>query len=121
MNGPGNQNGPHGSNGPCGAAPGGGEGWRLDRRVGVQALAAAATALAGAVMLAATVQARLDAMEARAAALDGDVRAARETAVCVARMDERLAAVQRSLEDMRSDLRRLHDGDRSPATAKEAR
>ncbi|WP_035065937.1 hypothetical protein [Nitratidesulfovibrio termitidis] len=98
------------------------EGWRLDRRVGVQALAAAATAFAGAVMLAATVQARLDAMEARAAVLDGDVRATRETAVCVARMDERLAAVQRALEEMRTDLRHLRAEARVPdATGKEAR
>ncbi|EGY26483.1 hypothetical protein DA2_1219 [Desulfovibrio sp. A2] len=87
----------------------------------MQALAAAATAFAGAVMLVATVQARLDAMEARAASLDGEVRAARETAVCVARMDERLAAVQRALEDMRADLRRLRDDARATATAKEAR
>ncbi|BFR47935.1 hypothetical protein RVX_R09960 [Nitratidesulfovibrio sp. HK-II] len=113
-------NGPNGPRGQDDAATGG-EGWRLDRRVGVQALAAAATAFAGAVMLAATVQARLDAMEARAASLDGDVRAARETAVCVARMDERLAAVQRALEDMRADLRRLRDDARATATAKEAR
>ncbi len=81
--------------------------WRLDRRVGVQALAAAATAFAGAVMLVATVQARLDAMEARAASMDGDLRVARESVVCVARMDERLAAVQRALEEMRTDLRHL--------------
>ncbi len=60
-------------------------------------------------------------MEARAASLDGEVRAARETAVCVARMDERLAAVQRALEDMRADLRRLRDDARATATAKEAR
>lgn len=113
-------NGPNGPGGQDDAATGC-ERWRLDRRVGVQALAAAATAFAGAVMLAATVQARLDAMEARAASLDGDVRAARETAVCVARMDERLAAVQRALEDMRADLRRLRDDARATATAKEAR
>lgn len=113
----------NGPNGPVGRddAATVGEGWRLDRRVGVQALAAAATAFAGAVMLAATVQARLEAMEARAASLDGEVRAARETAVCVARMDERLAAVQRALEDMRADLRRLRDDARATATAKEAR
>ncbi|WMW66733.1 hypothetical protein [Nitratidesulfovibrio liaohensis] len=98
------------------------DGWRLDRRVGVQALTAAATAFAGAVMLAATVQARLDAMEARAAALDGDVRSARETAVCVARMDERLAAVQRALEEMRTDLRHLRAEARvSAVVEKEAR
>ncbi|WP_353115868.1 hypothetical protein [Nitratidesulfovibrio sp.] len=99
-----------------------GEGWRLDRRVGVQALAAAATAFAGAVMLAGTVQARLDAMEARAAVLDGDMRAARETAICVARMDERLVAVQRALEEMRTDLRHLRAEARVPAaTEREAR
>lgn len=113
-------NGPHGPGGRDDATTGG-EGWRLDRRVGVQALAAAATAFAGAVMLAATVQARLDAMEARAASLDGDVRSARETAMCVARMDERLAAVQRALEDMRADLRRLRDDARATATAREVR
>lgn len=98
------------------------DGWQLDRRVGVQALAAAATAFAGAVMLVATVQARLDAMEARAASIDGDLRVARESAVCVARMDERLAAVQRALEEMRTDLRHLRAEARaSTAMGKEGR
>lgn len=99
-----------------------GEGWRLDRRVGVQALAAAVTAFAGAVMLAATVQARLDAVEARTALLDGELRAARETAVCVVRMDERLTAMQRALEEVRADLRLLRAEARTSAGAgREAR
>lgn len=81
------------------------EHWRMDRTLTLPALLTLCSTLAGATMLVATLQARLEALEARAAVFDGDQRDNRAIALRVVRIDERLEAVQRSLEDMRSEIR----------------
>lgn len=79
--------------------------WRMDRTLTLPALLTLCSTLAGATMLVATLQARLETLEARAAVFDGDQRDNRATALRVVRIDERLEAVQRSLEDMRAEIR----------------
>lgn len=89
--------------------------WRMDRTLTLPALLTLCSTLAGATMLVATLQARLEALEARAAVLDGEQRDNRAMALRVVRIDERLEAVQRSLEDMRSEIRLARGTSQQPA------
>ncbi len=93
-------------------------GWRLDRRLSLSALAAGISGLVTAAALIAGLAIRVEHLEVRVGALDAEARGARGIAIGMARLEERLEALQRTLEELRGDMRRL--GREVPASRSDA-
>lgn len=79
--------------------------WRFDRTISLSVCLSALGSLAAAVFLAAALSARVEHLEFRAKARDAESEQMRSVIVGVARLEERLDAVHRALENLRLDMR----------------
>ena len=79
--------------------------WRFDRKISLSVCLSALGSLTAAVFLAAALSARVEHLESRAKAMDAESEQMRSVIVGVARLEERLDAVHRALENLRSDMR----------------
>ena len=88
-------------------------GWRLDKRVNLGALVSLACSLCVVVGLVTGLNMRLSAAEDKLSRLEAkaekDVEASRSTALRVERLDERVQAVQRTLGEVRDELRAMRE------------
>ncbi len=84
----------------------------LEKKVTFSALAAGLTSLVMAVSLIAGLSTRVEHLEARAGALDAEARGARGVAVAIARLEERMDSLHRSLEELKREMRRLSGDER---------
>ncbi len=80
-------------------------GWRLDRRISVSAIVSGVTCCAVVIGLIASLEVRLEGLEAQSVLLRDEMREARKTVLRVERIDERMTLMQRLLEEIRTDLR----------------
>jgi DNA/RNA endonuclease YhcR with UshA esterase domain len=84
-------------------------GWRLDRRVNISTVVSALTSLAIAVGMIVSLETRLDALESGTAQMREEVREARKTVLQVERIDERIIAMHRMLEEIKVELRQRRE------------
>jgi hypothetical protein len=79
--------------------------WRFERKISLSVCLSALGSLAAAVFLAAALSARVEHLESRAKVMDAESEQMRSVIVGVARLEERLDAVHRALENLRLDMR----------------
>ncbi len=79
--------------------------WRFDRKISLSVCLSALGSLTAVVFLAAALSARVEHLELRAKARDAESEQMRSVIVGVARLEERLDAVHRALENLRLDMR----------------
>ncbi len=89
--------------------------WRFDGRITLSVCFSVLGSLVTVVFLAAALSTRVEHLETRAKSLELESGQLRSVMVGVARLEERLEAMQRTLENMRADMRgreRAGDGGR---------
>lgn len=80
--------------------------WQLDRRINLATLLTLCSCLLMAMTAGAGLGARLQVMEEKLCALERRVDEAREAAIKVERIEERVRGIQEMLVDIRTELRR---------------
>lgn len=87
----------------------GGGRWCIDRRVNVGTVVSALSSLAIAAGMIASLAARLDAVEGQVVQMREDAQESRRTAMQVERIDERIIAMHRMLEEIKAELRQRRE------------
>ncbi|WP_022662144.1 hypothetical protein [Paucidesulfovibrio longus] len=82
------------------------QGWRVDRRINLATLLTLGSCLLMAVTAGAGLGARLQVLEEKLCTLERRVDEAREAAIKVERIEERVRGIQEMLVDIRTELRR---------------
>lgn len=82
--------------------------WSLERRIGLGTLITLLGMLITGITLASSLELRVCDMEQAAQTLYGEQQKMRETVLQVARLDERIAAMQTMLVQIQQDVRALH-------------
>lgn len=80
--------------------------WSFERKITLSSLLSAITSLIVVVGLVVSLDARIGVVESRYTVLVEEMRQARQTAMHVERIDERIAAMQQMLAEIKQDLRR---------------
>lgn len=91
--------------------------WQFDRRLSMSALATGVSSLVMAVSLIAALSTRVEHLERKTVALDSEVMSIRTIAIGMARMEERLDALHRTLEELRGEVRHLYRQPAAPGNA----
>ena len=82
--------------------------WQFDRRLSVSALVTGLSSLVMVVALITALNTRVEHLEKKTIALDSEVMNIRAIAIGMARMEERLDALHRTLEELRGEVRHLY-------------
>lgn len=84
-------------------------GWCFDRRVNISTMISAVTSLAIVIAMIVSLEARVDALEAKTALMREEVRESRKTTMQVERIDERIMAMHHVLEEIKAELRQRRE------------
>ena len=81
---------------------------QIDKRISFSALGTGITSIVLATSLIAGVSARVEQLEHTANNLEVEIQAARATSITMARMEERLESMQKTLQELRLEVRHIY-------------